>query len=242
MADLPKTGPGSTSVNAPGGGLNADSAAPTASPVAEQPAAVIPRAMRALVADDDPTTAVVVVRALERCGLQVTSTDNGAAAWDHVMSGEPPDLLVVDWMMPSVDGIELCRRIRSEPASSHLYVILLTSRESRTDIVAGLDAGADDYVVKPFNYEELRARIRVGMRVASLQASLSDRVSQLQAALSRVKQLDGLLPICSYCKRIRSDQDYWEQLESYVSEHSEAQFSHGICPACFDKVKADFER
>ncbi len=210
--------------------------------VVDGPRAGAIRTMRALVADDDPTTRAIVVRALERCGLVVSSVDNGASAWERATSDDPPELLVLDWLMPSVDGLELCRRIRAEPSRSHVYVILLTSRESRSDIVIGLDAGADDYVVKPFNHDELRARIRVGMRVASLQASLADRVQQLQVALSRVTQLDGLLPICSYCKRIRSDQDYWEQLESYLTQHSEAQFSHGICPACYDTVQADFDR
>jgi DNA-binding response OmpR family regulator len=119
--------------------------------------------------------------------------------------------------------------------------MLLTSRSARSDLVAGLEAGADDYLVKPFDLGELRARVHVGMRVATLQERLADRVAELQAALASVKQLSGLLPICSYCKRIRSDKDYWEQVDSYVAHHSEAQFSHGICPTCYTKVMEELD-
>lgn len=197
--------------------------------------------MRALVADDDRTAALILSRALERCGLEVTAVHDGLAALAVLAEADRPSIAVIDWMMPGLDGVEVCRRLRRDPARQHVYVLLVTGRDSRADVIAGLDAGADDYLVKPFNDDELRARVRVGMRVVTLQASLAERVVQLQAALSRVKQLAGLLPICSYCKRIRSDEDYWEQLESYVSQHSEAQFSHGICPPCLDRVEREFE-
>lgn len=197
--------------------------------------------MRALVADDDRTAALILRRALERCGLEVEVVHDGLSALAKLAEPDMPSIAVVDWMMPGIDGVELCRRLRRDPARQHLYLLLVTGRDSRADVVAGLDAGADDYLVKPFDDDELRARVRVGMRVVSLQDSLAERVAQLQAALSRVKQLAGLLPICSYCKRIRSDHDYWEQLESYLSQHSEAQFSHGICPHCLERVQKEFE-
>ena len=103
------------------------------------------------------------------------------------------------------------------------------------DVVKGLEAGADDYMIKPFDAEELRARVRVGFRVLDLQEKLTHRVDELEQALGQIKQLQGLLPICSYCKKIRDDGNYWQQVEEYIGSHSEVKFSHGICPACYEK-------
>jgi len=197
--------------------------------------------MRALIADDDRTTTTILARALARWNLDVTVAHDGAAAWEALSADEAPSLAILDWMMPSLDGIEICRRVRQDPARARMYVMLLTARDSRADLVAGLDAGADDYLIKPFDTEELRARVHVGIRVLTLQERLAEQVAQLQDALSKVKQLNGLLPICSYCKRIRSDHNYWEQVESYITQHSDAQFSHGICPACFETVRTQFD-
>jgi phosphoserine phosphatase RsbU/P len=137
--------------------------------------------------------------------------------------------------MPGLDGLEVCRRVRSRPAMDGFYLVIATVRQSLDDVLAGFEAGANDYITKPFHAQELRARLRVGCRVVELQAALATRVAQLQDALSRVKQLQGLLPICSYCKRIRDDHDYWQQVETYMSEHSQATFTHGICPECYEK-------
>jgi len=189
--------------------------------------------MRTLVADDDRVAAEILSRTLKRWEFEVTLVTDGAEAWQYLQNASGPTLAVLDWMMPHLDGPEVCRRVRKELPLANMYLILLTSLDHRRDVVAGLDAGADDYVIKPFDPEELRARMQVGVRVLTLQERLAERVSELQAALSNVKQLHGLLPICSYCKRIRGDDQYWTQVESYIAERSEAQFSHGICPACY---------
>jgi response regulator RpfG family c-di-GMP phosphodiesterase len=120
-----------------------------------------------------------------------------------------------------------------------MYIILLTSNASKQDMITGLESGADDYIVKPFDWDELKARLRIGNRIVSLQHALGARVTELQQALSRVRVLSGLLPICAYCKRIRDDKDYWTQIEHYLSVHSDARFSHGICPECLVKHADD---
>jgi phosphoserine phosphatase RsbU/P len=197
--------------------------------------------IRALVADDDRGTALALAKALERWNLKVVVAHDGGAAWDLIRGDSAPSLAVLDWDMPALDGVELCRRVRQDPSHAHMYLILLTARDGRADRIAGLDAGADDYVSKPFDPEELRARINAGVRVITLQERLAGHVAELEAALLNVKQLSGLLPICSYCKRIRTDEDYWQQVDSYVSEHSDARFTHGICPPCYEKVLAELD-
>ena len=181
--------------------------------------------MRILIADDDHVSTMMLRSTLEQWGFEVFVAHDGAEAWARINGPEPPAVAIVDWMMPEIDGVELCRRIRAATLPSPVYVILLTARNSRQDLVTGLEAGADDYLTKPFDPDELRARIHVGQRTLGL--------------IANIKRLSGLLPICSYCKRIRSDQNYWEQVENYITEHSDARFSHGICPDCFDKVLDD---
>jgi two-component system, cell cycle response regulator len=151
--------------------------------------------VRALIADDDPVTTAILFSALGRWGIDATCASDGAAAWKSLAEGPAPDLAIVDWMMPGLDGIELCRRIRQRPDLACMYVLLLTGRGSRTDLVAGLDAGADDYMIKPIDPEELRARVQVAIRIATLQSRLADRVSNLQTAgehLARLVSTDVL--------------------------------------------------
>jgi CheY-like chemotaxis protein len=198
--------------------------------------------VHALVADDDRVTAEILSRTLKRWEFDVAVVSNGAEAWDHLRAATVPTLAILDWMMPEMDGPEVCRRVRAELPLANMYLMLLTARETRGDLVTGLNAGADDYVTKPFDPEELRARVQVGVRILTLQKNLAERVEELQAALSNVKQLRGLLPICSYCKRIRGDDQYWQQLEGYIAEHSDAQFSHGICPTCYATISAELDR
>jgi DNA-binding response OmpR family regulator len=198
--------------------------------------------MRIVIAEDDPVSRRVLHTTLLKWGYEVVVTGDGHAAWDVLQQADAPPLAILDWMMPGMDGVEVCRRVRSNHVAYPIYIILLTAKGSTEDIVEGLEAGADDYITKPFDRDELRARLHVGARVLRLQAALADRVGELETALARVKQLQGLLPICSYCKKIRDDQNYWHQVESFVTQHSEAKFSHSICPECFDEiVKPEFE-
>jgi sigma-B regulation protein RsbU (phosphoserine phosphatase) len=199
--------------------------------------------MRVLIAEDDAVSRTFLAATLRKWDYDVSTFPDGSLVWQELESGEVPELLILDWMMPGVDGLEVCRRVRQKFPALPVYIILLTARAGREDVVRGLLGGADDYITKPFDREELRARVQVGRRVIELQKALAGRVGELENALKHIQQLQGLLPICSYCKRVRNDRNYWQQIETYVSEHSEAQFSHGICPDCWEKVvKPELER
>jgi DNA-binding response OmpR family regulator len=199
--------------------------------------------MRVLIADDDPVARRRLERVLAQAAYEVVAVADGAEAFQALSGSQPPELAVLDWMMPELTGVDICQRVRETPSPTPTYIILVTAREQTADIVAALQAGADDYVTKPFDAEELRARLQVGARVVALQRTLRDRIVALEQALAHVNQLQGLLPICMYCKRIRQDGNYWQRVESYISEHSGATFSHGICPECLEvHVKPELDR
>lgn len=198
--------------------------------------------MRILIAEDDRVTARIVTGLLSSWGHEVVEASDGLAALACLQAPDGPNLAIVDWEMPGLNGPDLCRGVRSQPISDATYLILLTARARRVDVVAGLDAGADDYLTKPFDPEELRARVQAGTRIVSLQQQLRTHVTELEAALASVRQLRGLVPICSYCKAIRDDKQYWHRLETYISENSEAQFTHSICPTCYEAISADLDK
>jgi sigma-B regulation protein RsbU (phosphoserine phosphatase) len=189
---------------------------------------------RVLIADDDRITRRMLEVILGEWGYETVTVPDGLTAWNHLERADGPRLALLDWLMPGLDGVEVCRRVRTLPTRLPSYLILLTVRDSRQDVVAGLEGGADDYVVKPFDQAELKARLQTGFRILRLQRDLAEQLRKSEEALSLVKQLQGLLPICSYCKKIRDDRNYWRQVEDYISAHSEARFSHGICPACWE--------
>ena len=191
--------------------------------------------MRILIAEDDLASRRLLQALLVNWGYEVVAAADGDDAWQIFQEEDPPLLAILDWMMPGLDGIELCRRVRHTDALQSTYIILLTARDRKEDMVAGLESGADDYMIKPFSSNELRARVRVGLRVVKLQVDLAERVKELEQALVQVKQLEGYLPICSYCKRIRNDKNYWQQVEQYIESRSDAFFTHSICPECYKK-------
>lgn len=189
--------------------------------------------MRVLIAEDEATSRYLVQNLVKSAGFEVLVAVDGSEALRILEGSTPPEIALLDWMMPGVDGLDVCRRIRAATPNAATYVILVTARGGLANVVQGLEAGADDYITKPFDPRELRARLNVGVRIVQLQQALLDRFHELEEALKRVKQLQGLLPICSYCKKIRNDRNYWEQVDAYVASHSEAQFSHGVCPDCY---------
>jgi len=188
--------------------------------------------MKILIAEDDPVSRRLLQAALAKWGYEVVVASDGVQAWQALQEDPHPVMLILDWLMPGMDGLEVCRKARTLPSYQSAYIILLTGKTSKEDVINGLDAGADDYITKPFDPGELRARVSVGVRVAQLQLSLAERVRELEDALAKVKTLSGMLPICASCKKIRDDKGYWTQIESYIKHHSEAEFSHGFCPEC----------
>ena len=198
--------------------------------------------MQILIADDDPLSRRLAQHALKDCGADVRFEEDGEAALLSIQTRHSSMLVITDRNMPGIGGVELCRRAKMSGGFPPLYIVMVTAAGSPTDLAEGLDAGADDYVVKPFNQAELQARCQVGMRMLALQESLARRVGELEEALASVKALRGLLPMCAYCKKIRVDESYWQQLEGYLTDHSEAQFSHGICPECYPAVLDEAQR
>lgn len=191
--------------------------------------------MKLLIAEDDAISRIMLKAMVARDGYDPVLTNDGLSAYEVLGQPDAPKLAILDWMMPGMDGLEVCRKVREISTSNPPYIILLTSRDNREDIVKGLKSGANDYIVKPYDVEELQVRIGVGRKVVDLQAALAGRIKELQLAMSQIKTLQGILPICMYCKKIRDDQQYWQQVEQYVSSHTAAQFSHGVCPDCYKK-------
>jgi len=176
--------------------------------------------MKILTADDDEVARKVLSRTLRVLGHEILETKDGHEAWAEYRLNHF-SLIISDWLMPGMDGIELTKLVRSENRQKYTYIIMLTSLEGKGRYLEGMEAGADDFINKPFDKETLAARLRVAERIINLQAE--------------VKQLEGLLPICAYCKKIKDDGNHWQHMESYISKRTEANFSHGICPECYEK-------
>jgi DNA-binding response OmpR family regulator len=190
--------------------------------------------MKILIAEDEKISRRILEMTLTNASYDVVTVEDGVKALESIQK-EVPDMLITDWMMPELDGLELCRRVRGLDLSSYVYIIVLTALTQKEKIIEGLDAGADDYITKPFERTELLARVRAGERVIQLERSLRQKNTELSEALAQVKQLKGLLPICMFCKKIRNDENYWQKVEEYLAEHTGADFSHSICPECLEK-------
>lgn len=186
--------------------------------------------------EDDPVSVAVTETALKKWGYRVHTAESAEAAWEYLKSSPKPSMMIVDWQLPGISGPEFCQQVRDNACLKDVYIMMLTSSAGRKNMLTGLQAGADDYLEKPVDANFLEARVKVGERIVNLQADLEGKVNELQEALNNVKELRGLLPICSYCKKIRNDGNYWERLESYLGTHTHAQFSHSICPDCYDSV------
>ena len=178
--------------------------------------------MKILAVEDDAVSRAVLRQALRKLGHEVVEEANGEDAWQR-LAKEPVRVVVSDWAMPQMDGLDLCRKIRNMVGAEYTYFILLTARDdSGENQQAAADAGVDDFLTKPLNFDELWNRLRVAERI-------------LRYA-TQVRQLEEMMPICSYCKKIRDDHNYWQQIEGYINERTGSEFSHSICPDCYQRV------
>lgn len=242
----------------------------------KEPLSEIDKPYVILIAEDSPTQAAEVRYVLEKAEYKVTLVANGKIAWEW-LNTHTPDIVISDVIMPEMDGYELCRLIREDERLQNIPVILLTHLSEPADVLKGLECGANNFILKPFDKKFLLGRIksllapspfeetrisentielRIGEHTYMLQIgrtqildlllSLYENASQkaielekanreLEKTLAQIKKLQGLIPICSYCKKIRHDRFFWEQVETYIEKHSEAQFTHSICPDCYEK-------
>lgn len=181
--------------------------------------------MRILIAEDDGVSRVVLSTKLRELGHEVMEAHDGSEAW-KMFSLEQPRIIITDWMMPGVDGGELCELVRAQVDGPYTYIIVLTSLTGKGSFLEAMDAGADDFMSKPVDMDELTARLRVAERVLALQ--------------TQFQLMQSLLPVCMYCGKIRDkdadweDQSNWQDLETYVQKNTDVQFSHGICKSCFE--------
>lgn len=178
--------------------------------------------MKILAVEDDAVARAVLRQALRKLGHEVVEAGDGEEAWE-LLQKEPVRVIVSDWLMPKLDGLELCRRVRGRTHAEYSYFILLTGNDATaSNQREAADAGVDDFLTKPLNFDELWTRLRVAERI-------------LRYA-TQVKQLEEMMPICSYCKKIRDDQNYWQQIEGYINERTGSEFSHSVCPDCYQRV------
>jgi phosphoserine phosphatase RsbU/P len=176
--------------------------------------------MKILAVEDDPIAIAVLAASLGALGHDVIPAADGEAAWQYLQS-EPIRVVVCDWLMPNLDGLELCRRVRAHPGD-YIYFILLTNRTPTSENQdLAFAAGVDDFLSKPVDPQDLKMRLRVAERILGF--------------TSRIQTLETFIPICSYCKKVRDDRSYWQQIESYINERTGSEFSHSVCPDCYER-------
>jgi PleD family two-component response regulator len=186
-----------------------------------------------LVVDDMPED-LALMSSLLMDDYKVKVANGGEKALKIAVSDSPPDLILLDIMMPGMDGYEVCRRLKENKETKEIPVIFITAKSDIEGEAQGFDLGAVDYITKPFVHQIVLARVRTHLQ-------LKRKTDLLEQALKEIKTLRGIVPICANCKKIRDDEGYWSQVEVYVQNHTEAKFSHGICPACAKKLYPEFD-
>jgi DNA-binding response OmpR family regulator len=188
--------------------------------------------MRILIAEDDAVSRKVLESYLKQWNYKVVTTTDGSEALARLTGDNSPHLAILDWMMPGLDGIDICRKLREREAAPFIYIIMLTARGNKEDVAAGFDAGADDYITKPFEKAELQHRIRAGERIVKLQLALESKLDDLHASLGRLRQLHDLLPICPVCSKVRTEAQLISKAKKYISSQPMESLTGSMCPDC----------
>jgi sigma-B regulation protein RsbU (phosphoserine phosphatase) len=182
--------------------------------------------MKILIAEDEPVSRRILSCTLEQLGHEVTAAADGAEAWE-LFHREPARIIVSDWMMPGLDGLELCKRVRDRPQTPYTFFIILTAASNTSeDYTVGMDSGIDDFLTKPLNREMLRTRLYMAQRILRY--------------TTEIQMLQDLIPMCSYCQKVRDGADYWHRVDTYIRARTGTRFSHGVCPSCSDEQLAAF--
>jgi PleD family two-component response regulator len=191
---------------------------------------------KVLIADDDSANLMILKSLISKWGYEVITAKDGTLAMQILLSDDHPRLVILDWLMPGLDGIEVCKRVRKTPRIEPIYIIFLTSLSRDEDIIEGMKAGADDYITKPCRHVELQWRLKTGAKILDLRKKLAYRSQQLENVKSEIKLLQGLLPICACCKKVRGDSDYLQKVRAYMAGRPEARFDNCICSSCFNEL------
>jgi sigma-B regulation protein RsbU (phosphoserine phosphatase) len=188
--------------------------------------------MKLLIAEDDAFFRRLLQQVLAQT-YELVVAEDGIRAWEVLQHPGGPQLAILDWVMPGLSGPQVCRKVRETSSlARRCYLVILTARNSPADILSGLRAGADDYVTKPFDPEELRSRVRLGARLIELQDTVAAQASALEEARGRERELQALLPVCPRCRHVRADGAFWSDLEHYLDEHGRDQPAPTHCPIC----------
>jgi PleD family two-component response regulator len=188
-----------------------------------------------LIVDDTPENLTVLRRMLTENGYRVRPAISGEIALETAQV-DLPDLILLDIVMPGMDGYEVCLKLKAQDKTRDVPIIFISALNEIEDKVRAFSVGGVDYITKPFRSEEVLARVKTHLILRELQKRLEEKNAQLQKAMDEIKILRGIIPICAYCKKIRNDDGYWEQMEQYIRNRSEAEFSHGICQECAEKL------
>lgn len=180
--------------------------------------------------DDNPVNLQLLVEALGGKYEIVCCTESHEVI--NLVEKCRPELILLDIQMPGMSGYEVCQKLKEKEDLKDIPVIFLTAMSQLEDEIKGLEYGAVDYITKPFDMRVVKIRVNTHLELRLKSRMLQERTKQLEEALDDIRALEEIIPICMYCKKIRDDEGYWNQLESYISKKTGSNFSHGICPDC----------